>query len=92
MWHVIWVQVLKRLHSTPDKRERKDACKPHGRLLSKIAATNPLPVLETIVPMVGGVSPCCSLAATCRCHERHSPPVCCTTGSRLAVCACFACR
>lgn len=46
------VQVLKRLHSVPDKRERKDACRPHGRLLAKIAAGNPLQVLETMVQQV----------------------------------------
>lgn len=45
-------KVLKRLHSAPDKCERKDTCKPHGRMLSKIAATNALPVLETIVQLV----------------------------------------
>lgn len=51
-------QVLKRLHTAPDKRERKDACKPHGRLLAKVAAAAPLPVLETIIQVRGQSSGC----------------------------------
>lgn len=47
------MQVLKRLHAAADKRERKDALKPHGRLLAKIGAGNPLPLLEVMVQMVG---------------------------------------
>lgn len=47
-------QVLKRLHNAPDKKERKDACRPHGRLLAKIAAANPVPALETMVQVVSG--------------------------------------
>eukprot|EP00983_Pelagomonas_calceolata_P009221 298344-Pelagomonas_calceolata.AAC.5 len=59
------LQVLKRLHSVPDKRERKDACRPHGRLLAKIAAGKPLHVLETMVQQVRSLAlsilmRCCS--------------------------------
>jgi hypothetical protein len=43
---------LKRLHAEPDKLKRKDACRPHGRLIAKIAAGNPLQVLETMVQQV----------------------------------------
>jgi hypothetical protein len=46
-------KVLKRLHTAPDKRERKDVVKPHARLLAKIGAANPLPVLEVMVQQVG---------------------------------------
>lgn len=49
--------MLKRLHAVPDKRERKDATRPHGRLLAKIAAGGPHMVLETMVQQVRHLLP-----------------------------------
>ena len=34
------------------RREKKEACKPHGRMLAKVACANPLHVHETIMATV----------------------------------------
>ena len=68
--------MLKRLHAVPDKRERKDACRPHGRLLAKIASGNPLLPLEVIVQQVGGwveaaSGSCCCVMTLLKCMYVH---------------------
>eukprot|EP00798_Chlamydomonas_sp_ICE-L_P015991 gene15991-22125_t len=42
-------KILKRLYMPPDRREKKEACKPHGRMLAKVACANPISVHETIM-------------------------------------------
>lgn len=53
----VW-QVLKRLVLPSDPQKKKEACRPHARMIAKVAHANPLPVLETIVMQVRGVMYC----------------------------------
>ena len=45
-------KVLRRLHVPRDRRDRKEALKPFGRMLAKATHANALPVFQTIVGQV----------------------------------------
>lgn len=45
-------KVLRRVHVPQSKRDKKEALKPFGRMLGKIAAANPLSVAQTMIAQV----------------------------------------
>ncbi|GIL78715.1 hypothetical protein Vretimale_382 [Volvox reticuliferus] len=54
-WRLATVEtkkVLKRLVLPTDPQKKKEACRPHARMVAKVAHANPLPVMEAIVTQV----------------------------------------
>jgi len=45
-------KVLRRVHVPQSKRDKKEALKPFGRMLAKVAAANPLSVAQTMIAQV----------------------------------------
>jgi hypothetical protein len=45
-------KVLRRVHVPKDYRDKKEALKPFGRMLAKIASSNPLAVAQTMLAQV----------------------------------------
>ncbi|GIL45367.1 hypothetical protein Vafri_2617 [Volvox africanus] len=54
-WRLATVEtkkVLKRLVLPTDPQKKKEACRPHARMVAKVAHVNPLPVMEAIVTQI----------------------------------------
>ncbi len=69
-------KVLRRVHVPQSKRDKKEALKPFGRMLGKIAAANPLSVAQTMIAQVHRhlrTRPLCYIAwVAARPASRHS--------------------
>ena len=67
--------MLRRVHVPQSKRDKKEALKPFGRMLGKVAAANPLSVAQTMIAQVQrhlrAVLLCCNLRAAVRPASRQ---------------------
>ncbi|KAG2445899.1 hypothetical protein HXX76_000503 [Chlamydomonas incerta] len=45
-------KVLKRLVLPTDPQKKKEACRPHARMVAKVAHANPMPVMEAVVTQI----------------------------------------
>ncbi|PNW74840.1 hypothetical protein CHLRE_12g507700v5 [Chlamydomonas reinhardtii] len=54
-WRLATVEtkkVLKRLVLPTDPQKKKEACRPHARMVAKVAHANPMPVMEAVVTQI----------------------------------------
>jgi len=68
-------KVLRRVHVPQGKKDKKDALKPFGRMLAKVAAANPLAVAETMIAQVRQhrVTRCPALNFLSVCGPKRAP-------------------